>query len=77
MSNSYYPVAGQGTPEFRPASVPNNWIWNPTQMAWVDPNDPTGALFGWTLQADGSYMYDPRVQAGNAYHDCRKGICIY
>ena len=43
MSNSYYPVAGQGTPEFRPASVPNNWIWNPTQMAWVDPNDPTGA----------------------------------
>ena len=54
---------------------PGNRITIAPELAtWIHTNDPTGALFGWTLQADGSYMYDPRVQAGNAYHDCRKGI---
>ena len=54
---------------------PGNRITIAPELAtWISTNDPTGALFGWTLQADGSYMYDPRVHAGNAYHDCRRGI---
>ena len=54
---------------------PGNRITIAPELAtWISTNDPSGKLFGWTLQDDGSYMYDPRDQVGNAYHDCRRGI---
>ena len=46
----------------------------PELSDWIRINDPTGAIYGWTVQDDGSYMYDNRVHTGNAYHDCRRGV---